>query len=254
MLCCFLKDYHLQFKVSTEIKSMKGNLRMTNLEYTISIIRNIDKIYIDTSALMNVEELELLIIRMERILLRENKFITVPRAVCLELARHLESTDKSKINLVLRVFEILSNHDKVFIVDNGNLKECDVLKAFADAKLLAELTENRPECKQLLITNDKKLGHDSYNLNNLESCKGHKIKVCYINHVGELHMCECVRQDYKPVKVPETKEIVRVVKVQEPQKKESWVFHIGISVATLILGVVIGKHNNEIAKNIKAVA
>ncbi len=227
---------------------------MTNLEYTISLIRDMDKIYIDTSALMNVEELELLLNRMKGILLRENKFITVPRAVCLELARHLQSTDKSKINLVLRVFEILSYHDKVFIVNNGNLNEFDVLKAFADAKLLAELTENRSECKQLLITNDKKLGHDAYDLNNLESCKGHQIKVCFINHVGELHKCECVRQDYKPIEVPEIREIVKVVKVQEPQKKESWLSQIGVPVATLILGFAIGKHSDTIVKYIRAVA
>ena len=54
-------------------------------------------------------------------------------------------------------------------------------KAFADAKLLTELTENKSERKQLSITNDKKPGQDAYDLNNLESCKGHQINVCFIN-------------------------------------------------------------------------
>ena len=82
--------------------------------YTLSQIITADRIYIDTSALMNSEELEILIKRIRIPLMQEEKKIFVSRAVCLELARHLESTDERKQQLALQAFEVLAANQEVF--------------------------------------------------------------------------------------------------------------------------------------------
>ena len=66
----------------------------------------------------------------------------------------------------------------------------DAEKAFADSELLSRLTKGKIEFSQLLITNDKKLSVDAYSLNNLNSCFGEKISVCYISKNGLLHKGE----------------------------------------------------------------
>ena len=53
-------------------------------------------IYIDTASLMDVEELNRFIRNSEDIFLREKRRIVVPKAVCLELVRHLGSDNTAK--------------------------------------------------------------------------------------------------------------------------------------------------------------
>lgn len=231
---------------------------MTNLEYVTSLVKNNDKIYIDTSALMNVEELELLVRSMREILWAEDKHIIVPRAVCMELLRHLDSSDSRKREIVLKILEIFCRNENAFSIQNTDLENEDFMKAFADAKLLAELTENKSSCKQLLITNDRKLGRDAYELNKLESCKGHIIKVCYLNRLGELHRCDCVREDQiQPnSSQPEVviKEVVKVVTVKENKVPNLWFHKVIVPVATLLLGFVVGKYGDDSWRYIKKIA
>ena len=226
--------------------------------YTLSQIATADRIYIDTSALMNSEELEILIKRIRIPLIQDKKKILVSRAVCLELARHLESTDERKQQLALQVFEVLSANQEVFELENSDLSSQEVFKAFADAELLATLTEKRPDYKQLLITNDKKLGHDAYDLNNLESCRGHQVRVCYINRAGELHACEKACHAEVKFMEPEIREVVhevvKKVKVPEPQKKELWYSKTGKALAFLATGYVLCSYKSEIINLIKKVA
>ena len=226
--------------------------------YTLSQITTADRIYIDTSALMNSEELEILIKRIRIPLMQEEKKILVSRAVCLELARHLESTDERKQQLALQAFEVLAANQEVFELENSDLTSQEVFKAFADAEILATLTEKRPDYKQLLITNDKRLGHDAYDLNNLESCRGHEIRVCYINRAGELHACEKVCHEEIKSMEPEIREVihevVKEVKVPEPQKKEPWYVKTGRAFTLLATGYVICTYKSEIINLIKKVA
>lgn len=226
--------------------------------YTISQIETADKIYIDTSALMNSEELEVLINRIKNQLMQDENKIFVSRAVCLELARHLESTDEKKQQLALDAFEVLAANQEIFELENRDLSTADICKAFADAELLAKLTENRPEYKQLLITNDKRLGYDAYDLNNLESCKGYQIRVCYINHAGNLHACEQPYHAVRQIVQPETKEIVKEVikevKVIEPQKKEQKGLKRVKTVALLTAGYLLGTYQKNIIRYIKKTA
>lgn len=231
---------------------------MNNLEYVTSLIKSNDRIYIDTSALMNVEELELMAENIQGILLSEEKKIIVPRAVCMELVRHFESSDERKRCIALKVFDVFCKYDHVFSVQNSEIEDTDIMKVFADAKLLAELTENKSTCKQLLITNDRKLGHDAYDLNKLESCKGHTIKVCYLNKLGELHRCECVKEERTATQCPEpqivTKEVVKVVTVKEKSDDDTWIAKVAIPVATMAVGFVVGKYGNDMIKYIQKIA
>lgn len=231
---------------------------MNNLEYVTSLIKSNDRIYIDTSALMNVEELELMANNIQGVLASEEKKIIVPRAVCMELVRHLESSDERKKSIVLKVFNVFCKYDHVFSVQNSEIGDTDIMKAFADAKLLAELTENKSSCKQLLITNDRKLGHDAYDLNKLESCKGHTIKVCYLNKFGELHRCECVKEEQTVTQSAEpqivTKEVVKVVTIKEKPASDAWITKVAVPVATMVAGFVAGKYGNDMIKYIQKIA
>lgn len=231
---------------------------MTNAEYVTHLIKSIDRIYIDTSALMNTDELELLVNNIQDLLHIEGKRIIVPQAVYIELLRHLEGYDDRKRNIALKVFEILSTYEPVFFVQNSDFDNSDFRKTFADAKLLAELTEKKTYCKQLLITNDRKLGHDAYDLNNLESCKGHIIKVCYLNRFGELHRCDCVKAMKAEPIVPESeieiKEVVKVVTVKNDSKTNAWNSKTFVPVAALLLGIVVGKYSEDVWHYIKKVA
>ena len=222
---------------------------MTNLEYVTALIKSNDRIYIDTSALMNVEELELLASKIQDILVAEGKMIIVPRVVCLELLRHFEGSDTRKKDLSVRVFDVLSRYESVFSVQDVETDGLDLMKVFADAKLLAELTENKSTCKQLLITNDRNLGHDAYDLNKLASCRGHAIKVCYLNRFGELHRCDCVKdqQDQSAPNEPrvEVREVVKIQTVKETPAPEPWFKKIALPATTLILGIVVGRYSSN---------
>ena len=141
--------------------------------------------------------------------------------------------------------------------------------------MLSELTVNKIEYGQLLITNDKKLSRDAYGLNNQESCKGHRIMVCYVNRAGELQMCECVKEasrlswytdnvfseaieieetmpsyaldSKQKVNLKNTKEVASLV-----QNEKGWFSWIGAGIfagATFAFGTFIGMKNPRLLEN-----
>ena len=166
---------------------------MTSQKYIQNMIHNNERIYIDTATLMEVEWTRLFINNCREILISEGKKIIVPKAVCLELARHMSSDNERKSQAALEAIGILSQFVDLFDVQNDAMNENEIAKAFADCQLLSELTLNKAEGGQLLITNDRKLSKDAFDLNSQESCKGYRIMVCYLNRFGELHMCQCVK-------------------------------------------------------------
>lgn len=166
---------------------------MNSQDYIKTMIQNNGRIYIDTATLMEVEWMKLFIINCEEIIIKEKKKIIVPKAVCLELAKHIESADARKSHAALEAIGILSQNQNLFDVQNEAMTEQEIVKVFADCQILSELTLNKRDGGQLLITNDRKLSRDAYNLNELESYKGYRIMVCYLNKYGELHMCQCVK-------------------------------------------------------------
>ena len=221
---------------------------MENTIYVEMLIDSTDKIYMDTSSLMNVPELKILINSISCKLKEAQKTITIPQAVFMELACHSVSDDKRKRDLAIAVIEILSEHKDIFSLESEKISPDCLIKNFADAKLLAELTENKSAYRQLLITNDRNLSLDAFELNNLESCKGHKIKVCYLNKYGELHRCSCVSKSAEPeIKVVEKEVIKYVYKDNDSNLKKTG--QIFIPTLTFVLGYLAG--NKKVISNFK---
>lgn len=227
---------------------------MTNLEYIASLIVNNDLIYIDTSALMNVNELTLLVSNIRNLLLAEGKHITVPHEVYIELLRHLKGNDNRKKLLAVQVFDLLYENKNIFFIENTEIKDIEIFKVFADAKLLASLTENKSSYRQLLITNDRKLSHDAYDLNNLESCKGHKIKVCYLNKYGELHKSACTSKLDIPASPEKENTDANVVpNFATPKETETTTHSFNkyvVPAVTLCIGLFLGNYGSKVLKNI----
>lgn len=162
-------------------------MTMTNTEYVTKLFDINDKIYIDTSALMNPCNLENFIQHAGPLLINRSKKIFVKHAVWLELVRHLESDNYDKQSCALSATVKITNNSELFKIEGPNDTSIDVETAFADPEFIADLTTNKRSYSQLLITNDKKLSYDALRLNDMESIKGHKIMVCYINRLGQLH-------------------------------------------------------------------
>ncbi len=221
---------------------------MTNKEYIFQMIRANARIYIDTASLMDSEELGTFLGNAADLLREEGKAIIVTAAVRSELAKHLQSQNKVKQALAIEASALMRQYEDVFCIEGGVLDDQDVMKAFADAELLAELTINKAGGSQLLITNDKKLSKDAYVLNEQESCRGRKIMVCYINKNGELMRCQCAneRNSTDTLKTSENMDFLNKEKEKERLsakvsiKEESNVEKFLIPIGTFLLGIAFG--------------
>ena len=232
-------------------------------DYIQTMVSLNEAIYIDTASLMDVDNLELFIDNAEWVLLNEHRKIIVPRAVCLELARHLGSQNPVKKDKAVRVLEMLGSHSDIFEVHNEDLREEEAMKAFADSELLAELTLNRTACGQLLITNDRRLSEDAYKLNEQASCRGHKVMVCFINRLGELRKCECARAQSVAAHCEETPifganasalESAAIIEKQ-PSCQSAPRFKISqalIPIGAFVAGFITCKHGKSAMKDIKS--
>lgn len=160
---------------------------MTNREYVEDLLALNEKIYIDTSSLMNDTELGRFLVQYQDIFEALNKKIIVTREVCLEIVRHLSSKNIEKQEKAKSVILLFKNYSNLFIFEDKDLKQSEVSSAFADSELLSRITKDKSKHSQLLITNDKNLSVDAYKLNKLYSCKGKKIMVCFIDNLGQLN-------------------------------------------------------------------
>lgn len=165
---------------------------MTNVQYIEKILSSVDRIIVDTSTLMTRGFQQFIHNNKDRFLVDDKKII-VPKAVYTELVRHLSSTDKEKRECAMGAINLLTHNKSIFCIESAPLSEDEITHAFADAELLSELTLYRQNCNQLLITNDRRLSCDAFDLNQQQSCKGRRILVCYVNWCGELQCCDCAR-------------------------------------------------------------
>lgn len=226
---------------------------MTNSQYTEKTLASVQRILVDTSTLMT-SGFQRFINNSKELLVTGNQKIIVPRAVYTELARHMCSENIEKCDRAMAAVDLLALNKDIFQVENVLLSEDEIAHAFADAQLLSELTLHHPAYNQLLITNDRKLSCDAYDLNQQQSCKGRKVLVCYINWCGELQCCDCARPS--TVKVVEKQvscdpENTTVTQSSIPEKntkentEETWEFDwlsglLGLSSAGLIYGLYRG--------------
>lgn len=165
---------------------------MTNVQYIENTLSTVDRILLDTSTLM-CPGCQQFIRNNKKLICGSGKKLIIPKAVYAELARHLGGEDQEKSEHAVAAVELICTNKEIFEVENVPLTEEEIAHAFADAQLLSDLTAHRSEFNQLLISNDRNLSSDAFDLNQQQSCRGRKVLVCYINRLGEMHRCDCAR-------------------------------------------------------------
>lgn len=220
---------------------------MTNREYVEDLLALNEKIYIDTSSLMNDTELGRFLVQYQDIFEALNKKIIVTREVCLEIVRHLSSKNIEKQEKAKSVILLFKNYSNLFIFEDKDLKQSEVSSAFADSELLSRITKDKSKHSQLLITNDKNLSVDAYKLNKLYSCKGKKIMVCFIDNLGQLNKGKTGFETNLNTLVIEQKSPEEQVEEQNNNQEESKIFQKIIWGGCLLsVGFVIGKISNKL--------
>lgn len=220
---------------------------MTNREYVEDLLALNEKIYIDTSSLMNDTELGRFLVQYQDIFGSLDKKIIVTREVCLEIVRHLSSKNIEKQEKAKSVILLFKNYSNLFIFEDKDLKQSEVGSAFADSELLSRITKDKSKHSQLLITNDKNLSVDAYKLNKLYSCKGKKIMVCFIDNLGQLNKGKTGFETNLNTLVIEQKTPEEQVEEQNNNQEESKLFQKIIWGGCLLsVGFVIGKISNKL--------
>lgn len=220
---------------------------MTNREYVEDLLALNEKIYIDTSSLMNDTELGRFLVQYQDIFEALNKKIIVTREVCLEIVRHLSLKNIEKQEKAKSVILLFKNYSNLFIFEDKDLKQSEVSSAFADSELLSRITKDKSKHSQLLITNDKNLSVDAYKLNKLYSCKGKKIMVCFIDNLGQLNKGKTGFETNLNTLVIEQKTPEDQVEEQNNNQEESKIFQkIILGGCLLSVGFVIGKISNKL--------
>lgn len=220
---------------------------MTNREYVEDLLALNEKIYIDTSSLMNDTELGRFLVQYQDIFEALNKKIIVTREVCLEIVRHLSSKNIEKQDKAKSVILLFKNYSNLFIFEDKDLKQSEVSSAFADSELLSRITKDKSKHSQLLITNDKNLSVDAYKLNKLYSCKGKKIMVCFIDNLGQLNKGKTGFETNLNTLVIEQKTPEEQVEEQNNNQEKSKIFQKIIWGGCLLsVGFVIGKISNKL--------
>lgn len=220
---------------------------MTNREYVEDLLALNEKIYIDTSSLMNDTELGRFLVQYQDIFEALNKKIIVTREVCLEIVRHLSLKNIEKQEKAKSVILLFKNYSNLYIFEDKDLKQSEVSSAFADSELLSRITKDKSKHSQLLITNDKNLSVDAYKLNKLYSCKGKKIMVCFIDNLGQLNKGKTGFETNLNTLVIEQKTPEDQVEEQNNNQEESKIFQkIILGGCLLSVGFVIGRISNKL--------
>lgn len=144
------------------------------------LLRNY-QVYIDTSALMNTDRLQLLVDNIEKDITLRKKIIILAN-VYQELMDFSKGYNNDKRILANYALDIISNSNAFIVNPEFKRKK----KPFADPKILTTLIENKIEKPQIIITFDKSLAIDANNLNDLKCMNGNEIKVLTISEDGEL--------------------------------------------------------------------
>lgn len=235
---------------------------MYNESYLTYLLDYNNLIYIDTSTLMNVDSLRRFLERSEDEFLVRNKKMIITQWVFKELNKHIHSDNDYKanqaklaLNLIEQFRDVFTLEDEELLVDNAT---------FADSDILSKIILNKSRATQLLITYDRALALDAYNLNLQGSNKGGKVMVCHINKMGFIKKCDCVntQDDFKLSgmvdQTLDTKE--RVVYIDRPVVNETydrrkW-WHIPAAVAGgLAGGIAIDRYAVPVIKRtLKSIA
>lgn len=150
------------------------------------ILRNY-QVYIDTSALMNTDRLQLLVESIDSDVTLRKKIIILTN-VYQELVDFSKGYNNEKRTLANLALSIISSSNAFVVNPEFKRKQ----KPFADPKILSTLIESKADKAQAIITFDKGLSKDAFNLNELNCINGYEILVLTINELGELVLPECI--------------------------------------------------------------
>ena len=153
-----------------------------------------DRIFIDTSSVMNFKELKMFLEKYGDRIRKSRTQIVMPKAVQIEIARHLGSSREDKAEKSTECLTVLADYPGLIVCDGCINPEDLMYDTHADREILAMLISGNGRYKQLLITNDNGLSMDAVNLNSLHSCSGKTISVKSINKKGELRLFKAKRQ------------------------------------------------------------
>lgn len=225
-----------------------------NLDYIKQQISSNELIYIDTCSLMDPNRLTGFLEHAKPALLNSGKKITIHYCVMEELFKLQISSNPSKRSQANNALDVIyKNHEIFEIIPNDYDEDSEY---FADKELLKEIFEKRRNHTILLISNDHYLTSDAYNFNKVESVNGNKIHVCYLNHYGNLNICDCVKENKQDVTKneeieKEEKEVTpKVIVKKEYIETEHSIFEtIGIPLATMLLGTLSGYLGSKLIKN-----
>lgn len=193
-----------------------------NYEYKQNIIRESDKIWIDTCTLMYNDRMTIFIRETKDIFKSLRKKIAIHDMVMSELYKFSDCDNFAKKELADNAISLINNNRDIFEIDYEltNISVHDKQKEiFANPKLLIELLSNRRNENQLLISNDQDLTSDAFKLNSFTSFDGGRINVCYLNQFGKMHMCQCVKATLESLpkeKIVYQERIVEKVIEREP--------------------------------------
>lgn len=163
--------------------------------YLKYLLGTCDDIYIDTSTLMNVEALRRFLESGKDDFSNSDNKIIVTAAVLSELKNHQQyDSNADKRERALVASELINTYPDIFKFEKED-ESTKIDYSFADRDFLSRLTLNKSSRRQLLITNDRKLGQDAYRINEQESNKGCRIMICYINFYGGICRCTCTKDE-----------------------------------------------------------
>ncbi len=210
------------------------------------LIDHADIMMLDTCFAMN-DAFPIFVDEIETELLAYEKKIIVRYYVLAELFRKMRSDNKYTSERATRAIEIICMRRNIFDVDERSITAEEIIRAFADAELLAELTKARIKNRTILFTNDYKLGCDANNLNNLGSCYGKKIKVFGLDKDGLLYEKKNEPEVIEPVIEVEDKDEANHKKVPEMKHDMDMQHHdFGPIIITSVLSFFAGIAVNRV--------
>ncbi len=226
-----------------------------NIDYVKKQIESNELIYIDTCSLMNPSRLNGFIKNVRPILLKESKKITIHYCVMEELYRLQISSNTEKRNQANKALDLIFDNHKIFnIIPTEYIEGSEY---FADKELLKEIFEKRRKHTILLISNDHYLTSDAYNFNKVESVNGNKIQVCYLNHYGNLNICECAKKIHQDINLNSTypeeqiEETKVIIQKEYIEKEYSNFEKYGFPFITLLIGTITGIAGTKLVERVK---
>jgi rRNA-processing protein FCF1 len=223
----------------------------------LSLLQDTDLIYIDTASLMNSNNLRHFLTNYKKDFYESRKMIIVSEAVCQELLRHINSANGDKANKAMHALNIIREYNNIFILEQSDFSPEEIQHAFADQELLVRLTKERRSKRQLLITNDRSLSKDAYDLNMLQSCRGKEISVCYVNYYGFLKSSdiyaekESVQDTMPPTASTIESPISSEATVSAEITTSPWGY-IGVALGAFVFGFGTSRYGKGILNNVKA--